>query len=367
MIWTPDNVRRIILDTAGRLRQTPHAGLPARAEAGQDLYRDLGLDSLERLDLAAHLNEFFGIFHTSADNYLLADTALDHWTACILRARAESDEWLTFRTSGTSGAARPIRHALASLRAEARFLAQLLPRPTQVVSTVGAQHLYGFIFTILLPAVWQCPLRVLAEVSASDLNAGTLVVATPFTWEFITRSLLSAGAVRCQGVTSTAPMPPGQFAALIRSGVALTEIYGASDTGGLAYRSAPEVPFTLYPYLRLHPGEPLTAERTDTGERYPIPDRLERLSEREVRLLGRLDESVSIAGVNVYPAHVRRVIADCPLVADCDVYAKAEAGVSQLYAAVRLRTLTDANREACLHWLRERLSAPEVPRNLYVY
>jgi long-chain acyl-CoA synthetase len=365
MIWTAANVNRIVLDMAGRILQKPHAGLPTTVLPTLDLTHDLGLDSLQRMVLAASVNEFFGIFNTAAENYLLADTNLAHWTACILRARQEFDDAITFRTSG--GAAKAIGHPLESLLAEARFLTQLLPRPAQVISTVPAQHIYGFIFTVLLPSLWACPLRLLSDISITDLGPDTLLIGTPFTWEFIAQSIPPGAAVRYQGVSSTAPMPPGLFAQLIDAGVSLTEVYGSSDTGGLGYRQTPDAPFTLFPYLTLIPGNPAQITRADTGATVAIPDRIERVSARTVRVLGRIDEAIQVAGVNVYPTHIRRVILDCPLVADCDVYAKATAGVSQLYGAVRLRVLNEANREACLRWIRERLSAPETPANLYLY
>ena len=126
MIWTATNVERIILDMAGALLRKPHAGYGSVAPPVLDLHYDLGLDSIQRMSLAASLNEFFGLFATTADIFLLADTTLAHWTDCILRGRQHTDHSLTFRTSGTSGAARPV----------------------QVVSTVTAHHLYGFLFTV---------------------------------------------------------------------------------------------------------------------------------------------------------------------------------------------------------------------------
>jgi long-chain acyl-CoA synthetase len=366
-IWTSDTIRRIILDMAGRILQKPHAGLPGTVPTKLDLHYDLGMNSLQRMELAAHLNEFFGIFHTSASNYLLADTSLNHWINCILRARVESDESLTFHTSGTSGAARSIKHAMPSLLAEARFLTQILPRPEQVISLVPAGHIYGFLFTILLPSLWKRPLRLLADVTAADIGDDTLIIGTPFTWEFLQKSLLRGASVRCRGVSSTAPMPPGLFEQLTEAGVSLTEIYGSSDTGGLGYRRAVDAPFTLFPYITMHPGDAPSVTRTDTGESYPIPDQIDCVSDRTIRILGRLDGAVSIAGVNVYPVHIRSVIESCPLVADCDVYAKADSGISQLYGAVRLRVNNDANREACWRWIREHLSAPETPAHLYLY
>jgi long-chain acyl-CoA synthetase len=218
MIWTTDTIQRIILDTAGRLLQKPHMGLPTTVSPELDLDHDLGIDSLQRMELAAHLNEFFGILHTSPANYLLADTRLHHWTSCIVRARQEADHSITFRTSGTSGKARPITHSLTSLLAEAHFLSQLLPKPRQVVSMVPASHIYGFMFTILLPTIWERPLRLLSDLSVADLDADTLLIGTPFTWELWTQSLLPGTYVKARGVSSSSPMPPGLFAQLIASG-----------------------------------------------------------------------------------------------------------------------------------------------------
>ncbi|SOD92806.1 AMP-binding protein [Spirosoma fluviale] len=367
MIWTPDNVRRIILDMAGRILQNPHAGLPTVVSPELDLYRDVGLDSISRMELAGYLNEFFGIFDTSVENYLLAGTTLDHWVNCILRARSQVDDYLTFRTSGTSGAARAVRHSMASLLFEARFLMELLPRPDRVVSLVPANHIYGFIYTVLLPALWNVPLCLLADTPATAITANTLLVGTPFTWEYTYQSLLAGKSLPCRGVSSAAPMPPGLFDQLMNASVFMTEIYGSSETGGLGYRHRLDAPFTLFPHVTLLAGEPFTICRTDTGATFTVPDRLERVSETEIRVLGRLDDSVSIAGVNVYPAAIRQVISECPLVATCDIYAKADMGAHKLYGAVQLRTLNDANRNAFLHWVRQHLSPPEIPQNLYIY
>ncbi|QIP15970.1 4-coumarate--CoA ligase [Spirosoma aureum] len=367
MIWNSGNVQRIVLDMAGRILQQQHAGLPTKVSSALDLYRDLGMNSLQRMELAAHLNEFFGLFETSADNYLLASTRLDYWTNCILRARTEADDTLTFRTSGTSGQAAPVRHSMISLLAEAHYLAQLIPIPDQIISLVGANHIYGFIYTILLPALWSRPLRLLAEVTVADISANSLIIGTPFTWELLYQSLRKGASISCRGITSTATMLPDLFNQLNQADVFLTEIYGSTDTGGIAYRYHHEAPFALFPYITLLPDEPPTIVRSDTGASYYIPDRLERVTDRSIRLLGRFDESVSIAGVNVHLSHIRRVIEACPLVADCDVYAKSVSGRLDLYSAIRLRTHTESNREACLRWLRDRLSAPEMPKHVYLY
>ncbi|MBO0937443.1 4-coumarate--CoA ligase [Fibrella sp. HMF5335] len=362
MIWTTDTVRRLVLDTLSGLTGQPPGGVAT----GADLYRDMGVDSITRMELAAHLNEFFGLFDTAADNYLLADTLLDNWVAKIIRARQESDGFITFRTSGTGGSARAIRHRLTDLLAEARFWANYLPQPNRVVSLVAGQHIYGFLFTVLLPQLWQRPVLPFAQSGGAAPGAGSLVVGTPFTWEYLLRSVGAARLQQSSGVTSTAPMAPGLARQLLDAGVRLTEVYGSSETAGIAFRHGPDDLFTLLPYQTLVDGEPPTLYRTDTDKRYTLPDRVEGLG-RQLRVLGRHDEAVSIAGVNVYPDHIRQLIVACPLVAECDVYAKGEAGMVQLYGAVRLRHNNAANQEACRQWIRDHLTAPEIPRHLYLY
>ncbi|RYF71493.1 MAG: 4-coumarate--CoA ligase [Cytophagaceae bacterium] len=367
MIWTPENVGRIILDTASRITQLPQQGVTDGAVNHVDLQYDLGLNSLQRMELAARMNELFGIFQTSADNYLLANTSVSHWINCVLRARSQADEVLTFRTSGSTGPSKAVAHSLTTLLAEARFLTELMPRPAHIVTSVPTNHIYGFIFTVLLPALWDCPLQSPNQIMASDLTEDTLFVGTPLTWEFLYRSLPENPSIPCRGVSSAAPMPPDLFNRLNKAGVVLTEIYGSSDTGGIGYRHSPDRPFTLFPYLERFPNEPATITNTNTGATYPAPDRIDWISKRELYVLGRTDDAIPIAGVNVSLTHVRKVIEDCPLVAECDIHAKADNGVSQLYAAIRLRTLTEANRVACLHWINERLTAPEVPKHMYLY
>jgi long-chain acyl-CoA synthetase len=367
MIWTADNVGRIILDTSSQISQLPQLNFLDTVSANVDLQYDLGLNSLQCMELAAYMNELFGIFQTSADNYLLAHTSLSEWINCILRARTQADEVVTFRTSGTTGATKAVTHSLTTLLAEAQFLTQLLPKPDQIATSVPTNHIYGFIFSVLLPALWNCPVHSISQLTASDLTEKTLFVGTPLTWEFFFRALPGRPTIHCRGVSSAAPMPPGLFNQFNAAGVALTEIYGSSDTSGIGYRHSPDRPFTLFPYLTKLPDQPATINNTNTGATYPIPDRLNWVSERELFVLGRIDETVPIAGVNVSLPHIQNVIAGCPLVAECDVHAKANSGVSQLYAAIRLRSLTEANRVACLRWINERLTGPEVPKHMYLY
>jgi len=366
MIWTDENVRRIVSDQAAQLLRDQHRSLVEAERRHIDLDKDWGMDSLQRMELAAYVNSFFCLFDTSAENYLLADSVLDHWVLKIRQARQENDENLVFFTSGSTGTPKRVRHSLEFLLREAHWLATLLSKPRRIVSMVPAHHMYGFLFTILLPEVWQVPLIRGSKVNHETLTEGTLVVGTPFNWQYIHQSLTGHAPVRCRGVSSAAPLPAGLFNELIRSGIELTEIYGSTETAGLAYRHFPEDPYTLFPYV--DPG-PDQQSVWLAGKPQPValPDAIVWLPDRKINVLNRRDGAVSIAGVTIYPAHIQTVLAQSPFVEACDVFVKTLEGDAQLFCTIQLRTPGTAAQEACLRWIKERLTAPEVPRHLYFY
>jgi len=366
MIWTEENVGRIITDLAAHILRSQHRNLVESARRPVHLDKDWGLDSVQRMELAAYVNEFFGLFDASADHYLLADAILDNWVARVLRARAETNETLVFFTSGSTGTPRRITHSLAFLRREAEWLAELLPPPRQVVTLVGSHHIYGFLFTVLLPALWQVPVVRGKGLDPLTLGEGALVIGTPFHWQYVHRSLAGRLPNGCRGVSSGAPLPSALFDELAGAGLDLTEIYGSTETAGLAYRQRPGDAFTLYPYLEPGP-DGRSVRRSDHPEFLVLPDAIEWLPNRQLRVLGRLDGAVSIAGVNVYPAYVQRVLEGSPFVETCDVFAKKVEGEVRLFGTIKLRHLSDDTRQACTDWMRQRLTAPEIPRELYFY
>lgn len=365
MIWNKNNIRRIILDMAAQIQKTPVSAVAGLVTSPIDLYRDLGMDSLSRMLLAAQVNEFFGIFQTGIENYLLADSILDHWIQKTLRAREEYDRDVVFLTSGTSGTPKQVRHLMSSLLLEARVLQKLLPRPTQIFSTVPANHIYGFLYTVMLPALWEIPLFTLSSINAATLTTESLIIGTPFTWDYVYRTRASSGAMPCYGVSSTAPLSPILYSNLQKAGVDLFDIYGSSDTGGLAFRRSPDAPFQLLPHVSMV--ENSVSAVTIGDNLHPLPDQIERISERKIRVLGRIDGAIQIAGVNIYPAHIQKIVDSCPLIAESDLYHKAMEGQLQLFCSIRLLHRTEHTEKACLNWLKENLRSPELPVNIHFY
>lgn len=334
---------------------------------------DLGADSLDLLAMGTALAEALHLRSAEVDARLLARPVLDDWVAAA-RAGLEADgggQALTFRTSGSAGTPKRCTHALATLWQETLVLAGLLPGRKRVLSAVPAHHIYGFLFTVLLPRALGIDevvdLRVASPPACLGmLRPGDLVVAHPGWWEALAR-LQSGFAPDIAGVSSTAPCPDAVADALGAAGLRLVQVYGSSETAGVGWRDAGAAPFSLFPYWRGVDGVPELVRRLpDGGEaRLSLQDTLEWIDGRHFRPAGRIDQAVQVGGTNVFPGYVAEVLRMHPAVAD---------------AAVRLMRADEGRRlkafivphaghgddpaalgEALAAWVGERLATAERP------
>ena len=342
--------------------------------AAFDLRRDLGADSLELMGLASALETQLHL-HGSAGAPLLAHTRLADWLAAA-RAGLDADGGaLTFRTSGSSGSPKPCTHPLALLWQEVEALARLLPGRRRIVSLVPAHHIYGFLFTVLLPRCLGidtiCDLRDHAPAAlAARLMPGDLVIGYPDVWRAVGQA---AGplAPDVVGVTSTAPCPPEVARVALATGLTrLVQIYGSSETAGVGWRDAPEGGYTLFPYWSREVQADLQAEglvrQWPDGTRRPaaLQDRLVWQDDGRFQPDGRIDQAVQVGGVNVFPGYVADVLRLHPAVLDASVRRMRpdEGQRLKAFVVVKEGAAADAALQAALHaWLRERLTAPECP------
>ena len=103
-MWTRQNIQKIILDFSLKASNNPFNGVASLYKKDNaDWKDDIGLDSIELMQLSAYVNSFFNLFEMKDPPYLLSSAKLDDWVELVFDAKQKSNEYLNFTTSGTSG------------------------------------------------------------------------------------------------------------------------------------------------------------------------------------------------------------------------------------------------------------------------
>jgi 4-coumarate--CoA ligase (photoactive yellow protein activation family) len=315
-------IRAVILGELARLRGP--GGLPMAEQAGRDRATldeaGLGLDSLEQMGVRSALDEFFAIEGQpqSLDDESTLTVAdwvefvVDHWR------REEPVLWM--RSSGTTGTPKLCRHRVADLIDEAKFFAGEVGPRSRVLALVPGDHIYGLIWTVLLPGVASIPVSRLSGIGRIPIEAGDLVIAAPDHWRAVLRSGAEIPA-DVVGVNAAAPLGIDDKRRLLAGGLArMIDVYGSSETGGIGMREALSPTYTLLPRWRFLP-ETEDERRSivgSDGTEFDLPDTIV-LRETGFELGPRRDGMVQVGGKNVDPEIVATLIRKLPLVAEVAV------------------------------------------------
>lgn len=353
---------------------------PGAWQESLSLQHDLGLDSLEFLHVAGTLAAALRMHHSGIEDYLLARRTLGEWVDIAAAALQHRDDEIMFSTSGSSGQPKRCLHGLDTLEQEAAALASLFQGRRRMLVAVPGHHIYGFLFSQLLPRhLGLAPEQVvcirahLPAQLAQLAEAGDLVVGHPLFWEAASAAHQPI-APDVVGVTSTAPCPDAVADAALRAGLAaLVQVYGSSETGGLGWRRSHGEDYTLFPYLaRRADGERGVLRMRPDGaqEILQAQDLLAWSGERSFAVGARCDGAVQVGGINVFPARVREVLLAHPGVMEAAVRPmRPDEGV-RLKAFIVPRPEHAGEPAAFLQdlrsWIDTRLTTPERPKALTV-
>lgn len=355
----------VVSAEVGRLRRQDHGPIAVADDTPID-EDGLGLDSLERLRLSAALAGLLGGGDVPGDRF----ERLREWGAWREEARrlAATATELGFRTSGSTGRPKLIRHPMTDLLEEVDESAALLT-PRRVSALVPAHHIYGFLFTVLLPAWRAIPVENRRGTSvAACLRAatpGTTIVAAPPH----VAAMVETGVKVGPGVTlvsSGGPLRRSDHRDAAALGIGrVVEIYGSTETAGVGWRDDPDAPFRLFARWRRHDDDTIVRVSRPDAPAVLLPDVVNFEDEVTFRLLRRRDEAVTVGGVTVHLHAIALALADHPRVVQVIVRPMTDGEGDRLKAFVvpeDARFDPQALRRALDRFAAERLTPPERPR-----
>lgn len=298
---------------------------PLPADATQ---LSLQVDSLEKLALATRITDFFQIRESGLEDYLLRYKTLGQWSELVAEARKRGTKNITFNTSGSTGQPKACSQDWQSLVAEAQYFHQVfiqnLQQPIKrILALSPCQHIYGFLFSALLPDLLDIPvirgIKAFSLVQGRRLAAGDLVIGFPFIWKQISRSQQTFPA-KVVGITSTGPCDPQVIQQLQQQGLGcLLEIYGSSETGGLGWRKQNNQPFQLLPRWQQVEGRNDVLLDLAVQQHQPLNDQFQWQDAGYFYPAGRLDQAVQVGGINVFPAQIAKQLLQLPQIQDVAV------------------------------------------------
>lgn len=287
----------------------------------------LDVDSVALLSLASRVSRFFHLHESGIDDSLLMHRTLGQWADIVILGRQDADcsGRLTFSTSGSTGTPRKIAHDPITLDAEIAAITTYLTahnlRPARIISAVPAHHLYGFIWSVLLPEHLSIPLIELSAATpgavARILRPGDLLISHPAWLASVGCNLPTlAGIIVSSSAGTLGHTTANELASLAPS--AILDIYGSTETGGIAIRRFPASDHELLSCWNPGPSaQQLT--RIVTSQPHDVLDELAWPAPLHLRIGRRIDGAIKVGGINVYPDHIAQVIGEHPAVADCTV------------------------------------------------
>lgn len=286
----------------------------------------------------------------------------------------------TLATSGSTGDHVLLPKAAAQLIGEARTLvAQFgMGAGARVVATVPSHHIYGLLFAVLAPLqagaafLRETPAHAETVLAAVRRHGATHLVSVPAHL----RALEALGPSRTSLVrvfSSGAPLPP-ETARVVASVLAIpvTEVYGSSETGGIAWREDPAAPWRPFRGVsvgadaegRLLLESPLLAPGTTAP--LPCSDLVTLHPDGRFTLLGRADGTVKVGGKRVALQEIEARALAVPGVRDAAALAEPVGGARGVEVWLAVAAAADVSPDAVRRALSPWFDPTTLPRRIRV-
>lgn len=236
-----------------------------------------------------------------------------------------------FFTSGSSGTPKPVIKSLAQIEDEIAIQRPLwqpiIPTGARMIGLVSHQHIYGLIFRIIWPVITKQTFTAdpapFWDMVVNDIAAGDVLITSPAQLKNLHPDLETAPRPSIV-LSSGGPLDLATAQETTRVlGVCPTEIYGSTETGGIAWRqqTAPNTPWSPFPHLQtgLNDAECLRvcASHVAGNDWYQTQDRATINADTGCFTLhGRADRVVKVEGKRISLGAVEQHLRQSDLVSD---------------------------------------------------
>jgi len=285
------------------------------------------------------------------------------------------------QTGGTTGQPRLWQKTARNLLDEVAGHVRGLQVDTgdHVLATVTSHHIYGLLFSVLLPLASGATVERVSPFFPGEIaeriekTSATILVSTPAHLRALSASLSSRHQLRLV-LSSGAPLSAADAAGFhARTGLWPLEVYGSTETGGIAVRrqDVANAAWAPLPGVEWHLDDEILCVRSayvspDAGKDqhgfFSTADRAQDRPDGRFDLLGRADGVVKVGGKRVALPDIEKAITLLDRVTDAVVMAlPSESGRGQEIVALVAsdRPASEITRE-----LRDQLPSPSWPRRL---
>ena len=260
----------------------------------------------------------------------------ERWpSAEALAARTSHSEWVRLFTGGSTGAPRMWTKTVRNLLAETVSIVSnydVTPEE-RLVATVSPNHIYGLLYAVLTPLMASAAVAAQTpsfpgeiETVVRDSDA-SILISVPAHYRALNGHPFAPRSLRlaCSSAGMLAAEDAVAFSA--QTGVGITEIYGSTETGGIAARVRADGQSDYRPYAGID--VKIEAERLKVRSDYLSPelaldeegyfmvgDRVQATVGNRFELLGRMDGIVKVGGRRVDLEAVRQSLKRQPGITD---------------------------------------------------
>jgi len=297
--------------------------------------------------------------------------------------RNPDEPFLLLFTGGSTGKPKVWSKSPRNLFAEAFYLKEkfAISEKDLFVSTVPPYHIYGLLFSVLVPFVAHA--KVLPDIytfpqeiiSTINKHKATVLVSVPIHYRALKVNNLSAPSLKIAFSSSGVLNRSDAIHFQKKTGLGITEIYGSTETGGIASRSISEHTESWKPAdvvswkisgkrLSIQSAFASPEMERDTDGFCVTGDEVQEEKGNRFVLLGRADGIVKVAGKRVDLLDVQNKILELPPVSDAVVIAlPAEKGRESVIAALVAGNLTEMQLKKMMQ---EKLEPYAMPRRIKI-